>query len=691
MRRFAFEVAIAGAWAVLGCGSDEGASHEPPLLALDGTQAEFDLGADLSQPASFYALPWPSDLRITATGSPDLAGFPNPSAKALVEGLRAIAMDRPGFPVTPMGYFHFSAELAPRDLTVYPADTSSPVLLIDIDPDSPERGKLWPTIAPTVQPDGGYVPEHLLAVAPLPGLVLTAGRSYGFVVLRSLGDASGAPLGVPLALRQLAHGRRPEGARGEAAAALYGPLFDTLASAGIAADDVAAATVFTTGDVVASSAALASAVTEAFDAPIADLHVDPSDGATHERFCEVLGTITYPEFQVGTPPFNADGSFAFGGDGLPVKQRDETVPLTITLPKTPMPAGGYPLVLYFHGSGGLSSAAVDMGRGTTPDGENPVPGTGPAHYLSHRGFATAAAALPVNPERLPGAPETAYLNFLNLAAFRDTFRQGLLEMHLLAEALGALRIDPASVAACALPGLPSGETAYRVRTETLFAQGQSMGGMYTNLVAATHPRITAAVPTGAGGFWSYFVPTTPLVPGLDVIAGTIVGVPLKGYAATLPHPALMLLETAWEPAEPLVYATRLAQRPLPGHPVRPVYEPVAKGDSYFPANIYDAMVVSYRHRQAGDLVWTTMQDSLAWVGLDGLLSYPVSNDATAEDGTPYTGVVVQYEADGAYDPHSIYRQLDAVKYQYGCFFESFRDTGTAVVPAPADVDSACPR
>ena len=32
--------------------------------------------------------------------------------------------------------------------------------------------------------------------------------------------------------------------------------------------------------------------------------------------------------------------------------------------------------------------------------------------------------MPLNPERLPGATPTAYLNVNNLAALRDTFRQG---------------------------------------------------------------------------------------------------------------------------------------------------------------------------------------------------------------------------------------------------------------------------
>ena len=51
----------------------------------------------------------------------------------------------------------------------------------------------------------------------------------------------------------------------------------------------------------------------------------------------------------------------------------------------------------------------------------------------------------------------------------------------------------------------------------------------------------------------------------------------------------------------------------------------------------DAVAIAYGHRQAGDEVWSTMQPALALAGLDGLLGYPVLDDATSDDGTRYTG------------------------------------------------------
>lgn len=78
--------------------------------------------------------------------------------------------------------------------------------------------------------------------------------------------------------------------------------------------------------------------------------------------------------------------------------------------------------------------------------------------------------------------------------------------------------------------------------------------------------------------------------------------------------------------------------------------------------------------------------ALALADRDGLIGYPIENNVMSEDGTAYTGVVVQYEGDGIYDPHALYTQLDAVKHQYGCFLATHFATGTARVLAPRPRD-----
>ncbi len=614
------------------CGSDD---ETPGAAGPAATQAFFDFSADLTAPEHFYDLPYPSDLRLDDAGHPDLRGFPNPKNVALVSGLVNVASQHPGFPVLPVAYFRFTKPVAvpANDATVPLApEVGSSFLLLDVDPSSPARGTLFPLMAQTWAADP-YLPENVVAVAPVPGFVLSPNRRYAFVVKTSLVDADGKTVGQPAAMAALAAGNDPGGALGPAAVTLYAPLFETLGTLGVPSAEVAAATVFTTGDVVAETARLSDAVLADYQAVIGDLKVDPDDGAAHPRYCELVGTLTVPQFQKGKAPFDSEGLFEFGEDGKPIKQRDETVPLVVTMPRGPMPPGGYPLVLYFHGSGGLSGQVVD--RGTIPFAGAPeTKGEGPAHVLAAQGFGAVGAALPVNPERVPGASSIAYLNFANLGAFRDTFRQGVIEQRLMLAALQSMEVPPEVVAGCTGMTLPDGEPAFRFATARVMALGQSMGGMYVNMIGAVEPRVEAVVPTGAGGFWSYFILQTTL---LD--AGPLLALLLEADDdLSFMHPALHTMQTAWEPAEPMVYMPRLAKRPLPGHPVRPIYEPVGQGDSFFPTVVYDAIVLAYEHPQAGDAVWPEMQASLALGGLDGFEAYPVVDNLESVDGAAYTGV-----------------------------------------------------
>jgi hypothetical protein len=308
--------------------------------------------------------------------------------------------------------------------------------------------------------------------------------------------------------------------------------------------------------------------------------------------------------------------------------------------------------------------------------------------MAAHGFAMAGSAMPVNPERVPGASDLAYINFNNLAAFPYTFRQGVIEQRLFIDALSKLSIDPKVVASCTGLSLPNGASAYKFDVTRLEMQGQSMGGQYVNMTAAVEPRVGAAAPSGAGGYWSDVVLSNKVIPNSSGNVGLLLG---TTQALTFVHPALHLLETAWEPADAIVYARRLSRLPLVGHPSRDVYEPTGKDDEYFSTGVYDAMALAYGHKEGGDAVWPSMQTALTLDGRNGLLPYPINQDLTADDGkTKYTGAVIQYAGDGFADPHYIFQQLDAVKYQYGCFFATYAKNGSATIPAPAALGTPCP-
>lgn len=650
---------------------------------VPGTALVFDLDADLHAPESFFDLPWPSDLRLTVDGRPDLEGFPGAATNGVVSPVLRVADRRRGYSVNPAAVFRFGGPIAAQSIDVVHDSLDAPVLLLDVDPESSDRGRLFAVIAETRAPDP-FTPENALAVSVAPGVVLAPDRSYAFVVRRSLRDAGGDLLGAGTAFAQLRAGHEPDGALGAAAAAAYAPLWETLDQIGLDRTEVAGATVLTTGDVVADMSEWMDALAPSLAVTIDGLAIEPEGGDAHERFCELAGTIEMPQLQRGEPPFNQDGDFDLDPDGLPLVQRTETVPVVITLPLGPMPDGGYPVVVYVHGSGGLADQVVDRGPVLEPGGER-TPGEGPAHVYAAHGIATVAPAMPLNPQRLPGAASREYLNFLNLGAYPYTFMQGTFELRLLLDAVAGLEI-PAD-AACA--GVADGADAIRLSSESVGLHGQSMGAQYANMLGALDPRVAAVMPTGSGGLWTLVILIAQIEDGLDI--GMVIG-PLLGTEEPVSHihPAMQLVELGLEPAETMIFAPRIGHRPLPGHPARHLFQPIGRDDPGFPNEIYDAMALASSNAQAGDLLWSSLQDSLALDGLDGLFEYPVRENRTSLAGEPRAGVVVQYESDGIVDSHHVFAQRDDLKHQYGCWFESFFRDGAPTLPAPGPLGEPCP-
>jgi hypothetical protein len=180
-------------------------------------------------------------------------------------------------------------------------------------------------------------------------------------------------------------------------------------------------------------------------------------------------------------------------------------------------------------------------------------------------------------------------------------------------------------------------------------------------------------------------------------AELISGIPLEGVIPALLgtrarldhlHPGLQLVQTAFEPADPVVFAARLAQAPLPGHPTRPIFIPAGLDDPGFSNRIYAAMSLASGTQQAGEILSGDFPDALALGGLGGVADYPALDNVVSASGTPYTGVVAQYASDGILDSHHIFAQRDEVKHQSGCFFATFV-AGRAVVPAPAPLGAPC--
>ena len=683
MKRVALEVAIAAMVAttalLTGCSAETSASDAPakPLETLPGAAV---IDAPPSAQHTLFDRPWPNQH---AKGP---YGFKNPKKLGLVASLIGSLAENTGFPTVQAAFFRFDAALPELSGAVIPATPDAPILWFI------QRGDTLvqvPVTAKLLQPDP-YVPENSLAITPAPGHGVIAHAANIVLIRRSLGDANGKQLGAPLPHRQrlcemLGKPICPQ------ASAITVPTTESkiavaaLKAAKLSIGDIAAFTAWTTGDAPRALHELGNKVLAAHSVTIEGLHLDPDDGADHTRFCELHGHAWMPQFQAGEPPFNTKGLFELGSDGLPKVQRQEKVPVAIVIPKQPMPAGGWPLVMYQHGSGGLSTQLVDRGPIVVKGGPN-LKGRGPAHELARDGIAVFGSAQPVNKERLPGASSTAYINLANLTAYRDTVRQGNLEQRLLLDALAMLLIPPKALAGCAGPSLPSGETSHRFATDNIGAMGQSQGGFYNFMLAATEPRVKVTVPTGAGGFWSHYILITERL-NVAPLAGALLGTSAKVDRF---HPAMVLLQTAWAPVESMAYAARVHRDPIVAGQPTHLFEPVAEGDSFYPTELFDALAVAGRTPQVGKSVWPGTQQALKTVGLDGALPHPVKGNIDKGSAGKVTAALQQYEGDGISDPHHVFMQLPGLRYQWRCFLASGLKNAVPTLPTAATPDADCP-
>jgi len=651
---------------LVGCRSPgDKAADSASFAGRTGTALVFEPDADLSDPAHFFDLPWPLDSRLTADGHPDVAGLPRGDTVS-TEQLWSLVAEADRFSQVPTVVFRFDGPIAQSGGLAAGPQPIDLVQFVDVDVDSPGFGERIPAFVGTPQADP-FTPSHALVVQPVHGFVLRAGTTWAVVVDADWGDATGQPLGLPPTLDAALSGR------GELAE-VYRPLIEN-----VDVENVSAATVFTTGDVVADTHALSEAVRSAHP-PVLEPPVLAEDGATHARFCELHTTLSLPQFQQGEPPFDSGGSFHWDGENVPPVERTEEVPVVLTLPLGTMPEGGWPVVFYAHGSGGRFDQVVDRGPVLEEDGA-PTPGLGPAHVLAYRGIAAVGMGLLLGESRAGGHDGRGYLNLANLRAYRDTWRQGMVDTRLLFDALADLRVPPDAVSDCGGLALPDGADAHRLKVDHIGMMGQSAGGHLTMEVAALDERVQAAVPTGAGGYWTLVMTLSPRTGVPPEVTAAALGTSVVPDAL---HPGMALLQHGWEAADPLIYAPRMSVRPLEDYETIDIYMPMGLDDGYFPEPIFDAMALAAGLDRAGEPLREETDARLQLGGLEVDVAYPVTDNQG-----DWTGAAVWWPPDGVADSHGVFAQYDGIKHQYGCFFRTSFDVGTARLVAPGAETDPC--
>jgi hypothetical protein len=219
----------------------DGCSPAPDPSAV----AHFELPGGAAM--DWGTVPFPSDLYRDDDGAIRIRALPTTGAETpLLSAMRDLLQKRDGFCATCNVYFPIDGEIDPATLPVN--DTAAHgdgVLLVDVDPASPERGRLFPL---RIEWNGD---RRLLALRPVRGIALHRKRRYAAVLTTALHAADGTALGASEAFRQV------RSRQGAAAAAIDGardalaPAFDELERIGIGRNRIVALTSFTTEDVTA--------------------------------------------------------------------------------------------------------------------------------------------------------------------------------------------------------------------------------------------------------------------------------------------------------------------------------------------------------------------------------------------------------------------------------------------------------
>jgi hypothetical protein len=556
-----------------------------------------------NDPKDFYARPYPSDDRKNADGTIDLSTYPRPSA-LIKEYVDTVAQDKHGFGENSCIYFRFSGAIDATSLPQTAQDSmasGASVYLTEV-----AAGQRVPVVTHLREKGGKYAGPNLLAVCPFPGLPLAPLTKYTATVTTGVRAANGAPI------------------------------------------QKGGETTFTTGDPTSDMKALRDAVYRDMPTPPVPTMMAWQAGGS---FDEYDGVYDAPFYQQGTVPFltpDKDGTIHFDAQGQPMLAHVDHLRFAMSVPKSPMPAGGYPMVIYAHGTGGNYRSFITEGL---------------ADRLGGVGIAMMSIDQVLHGPRDPTmqSPEVTFFNFQNIAAARDNVRQGG------ADDFQLLRLAQAWPSTLVLPMT---NAHVQFDSQRMAFMGHSQGGLTGPLFVAYEPGVRGATFSGAAGLLiiALLNKTQPVnIP--DVVATLINDDPLDQF-----HPLLSLVQQYFEPADPCNYGRLYFQAPPMGTSPRSIFQTIGLVDHYAPVPGLKAFMLSMGLEPVGML--PDPIDGLDLAGLsDG--TAPVMGNVA---GGAATGVAAEYTASG-YDGHFVlFDNTNAQRQSTGFMQSLLAGSGPATFP-----------
>jgi len=379
------------------------------------------------------------------------------------------------------------------------------------------------------------------------------------------------------------------------------------------------------------------------DGKTQDAHLRGCVGAdsASASFHEYQGTMALPIFQQGTPPYltPADGGkIQYRADGSAIIQDVQRVCFVLTVPKGTMPASGWPLVVYSHGTGGSYRSVVALGladdfaKGAAPAGVGIDGGAGatsvPTATLGYDGVLHGTR----NGGSTAAVGELVY-NFLNPPAARDNALQAAADL---------LAIPSV------LPGLA--EHGIAIDSKRLMLYGHSQGGNAASLVAARPSKYGAIVMSGTGGTLAYTLTGKSQPVNIPAVLPYLLGEP--GSAAVgVSHPVINLMQMYFERSDSVNFARRLFWEPLPSVAPFHCLHVYGKNDSYSVVATQQAFALAAHFRTAPPLV-----DEYTGVIALPPTSLPAHLNEFFGSYPKVTALQIQYQPTGAYDGHFVSTQ-----------------------------------
>jgi hypothetical protein len=661
------------------CGSESSSSSSGgaagPTRSLFVAPASLDALSD----KTFFDHPFPSDLRKDANGAIVFKGFPNPSTLPLLaqyvtqtDGLTK------GFSPAAAAALRFEGTIDPASLPADPTATlarDASVQIVDVDPASPEHGQRHLAQIHYQATEGVYWPASTLAVMPMLGRPLRTKTRYAVVVTNKVRAAGGGPVGASADLEEVLD-RTPVTDRTRAVHDLFAPAVRELASAGIATSDIVHLTVFTTDDPTEETFAAMDAVATDVPAPTAKDWTKKDTTADLVVYEGSYGPS--PNYQAGTIPFRkpSDGGGFVMENGKPKLQNTFDLRFALAVPdatKCPVPAGGYPVVLYSHGTGGDYRSFIDDGTARAVAQKCLA-----AMGIDQIFHGTRPGAPPLGDPTAETTIQLLFFNLDNILAARPSNRQSAIDVVQQARLFTETHVKvPAATSATGQ------EIAFDGTKVTFF--GHSQGGLNGPLFLAGSDLARGGVLSGAGSdlALNLLEKTKPV----DVAAAfrILVGLGDPDVATELNifHPVMTLVQTIVDPADPLEYGGVIARSPRAGHAPKSIYQTEGVGadgvgDSYAPPHGIEALSVAIGLPRQLPGVHPVVE--AGWAGLTDV-SVPADGlSGNIGDGRA-SGVLAQFVPTAGRDGHFVVFNDAKAKGQAATFLANLAADPKGRVPA----------